>query len=413
MVGPSTPNPRARPDGSRQDEPEYYAFGHDTAEPIFDDADIKAGDPKRELAYLFCGSGDARNIFSTMIVAALLGLSGGKKTFKTIHFTLVDLKPPALARTLIVFELLTEFLILKAHDRSENAGNMSTLSIAYIYASHILPPFLYKKLQEIIKRMIEGLEENATSPYFKWLYVEPSTKAQILHYLRSWQQPPTGKLRTENVRKAARENIRSDRARGAMMFGDAPSREPLGAPRDRELFEKLTFIPPPQRYMAKIEPELLKLVTAYESKEAGAYQALEKYLDDKWQTNITIFDPDWEEKRHIPIGTVAVGGIASAACDPFELARDLLQNLGGRQAINDDTLIEGVMHFFSILARALLELQADGRMTMEMIAGEMGDVADRLRYDALAHRKQGAIGEGLDPSRFPRKFDRIHLSNIP
>jgi hypothetical protein len=349
-----------------------------------------------------------------MIMAAVLGLSAGKNAFKTIHFTLVELKAPALARTLIVFELLAEFLILKSQDRSENAGNMSTLTLAYIYAGHILPPFIYKKLQDVIARMIEALEKDPASPYFNWLYLEPSTKAQVLHHLRNWQQAPAGKLRTANVRKAVHDNIRSSRVRSMMMLGDfGQPPETTGTAQDRELFENFTFIPPPQRYMAKIEPKLLELITAQAEKKGGSSQALETYLDDEWQTNITILDIDWEERRHIPTGTVAAGGIASLSSDPFELAQSLTSGFGGALSDKDNILIEVIMQFFSFLARAMLELQSNGHMTMEMIAGEMGDVMERLHHDALPHRNLSAVGKGLDPSRFPRKFDRIHMSNIP
>lgn len=397
---------------SRQDEPEYFAFGHDEAEPLFTIPDAKTGNPNQELSYLFCGSGDARHVFSTMMTASFYG---GRKAYKSIHFTLLDIKAPALARTLIMFELLMEYCILKARDPSEDTGNMVLLAMSYIYAGQILPPLVYEKLQEIIERLIMGLKEDTEEPLFPWLFVESSSKTQILRHLRHWQQPPTGKFRTENVRKAVVENIQSLRERHTMMFGEDSSRpdDMPGTTQDSDLFDEFAFIPPPKRYMAKFEPELLKILSRHLDETDGAADALQQYLDENWKSNITAFDMDWDATRHIPVGTKATRDIATLNSNPFHLAKDITMPMGGHHMFDKDNLIEVLNGVFSFLGRASIELQYAGHMTMEIIVTEMSDFMERLRYDALPHRKLGASGKGLNPSSFPRTFDRIHLSNIP
>lgn len=51
------------------------------------------------------------------------------------------------------------------------------------------------------------------------------------------------------------------------------------------------------------------------------------------------------------------------------------------------------------------------RMCVELVAGEMNDCLERLQHDAWSTRgeKQGK----LDPSLFPKKYNRINMSNVP
>lgn len=50
-------------------------------------------------------------------------------------------------------------------------------------------------------------------------------------------------------------------------------------------------------------------------------------------------------------------------------------------------------------------------MKVEVLVGEMTDVMERMRWNCLEERSKPA--GGIDPSNFPRTYDRIHMSNIP
>jgi hypothetical protein len=65
--------------------------------------------------------------------------------------------------------------------------------------------------------------------------------------------------------------------------------------------------------------------------------------------------------------------------------------------------------FFTYVSVSIEDLRS--QMCVELVAGEMNDCLERLQHDAWTTRgeKQGK----LDPSRFPRTYNRVHMSNIP
>lgn len=60
------------------------------------------------------------------------------------------------------------------------------------------------------------------------------------------------------------------------------------------------------------------------------------------------------------------------------------------------------------VARAFHCLRQEAGLRVEMVAGEMADVMERMRYDCMEDMRDEEAS-----SEFPRHFDRIHLSNIP
>lgn len=50
---------------------------------------------------------------------------------------------------------------------------------------------------------------------------------------------------------------------------------------------------------------------------------------------------------------------------------------------------------------------------VEALVGEMTDTMERLRWNHLESRSNLKPSGGVDPSAFPRTYDRIHMSNIP
>ncbi|KAH7631370.1 hypothetical protein B0T09DRAFT_133956 [Sordaria sp. MPI-SDFR-AT-0083] len=94
--------PQFRPDLSRNLG--YYAVGHDEAEQIWDHTifDLTSNPPvpkNKKLSVLYCGFGDARNFFASIIRSYLLTHIGH---FPEVHYTLLDIKAASLARFMVI-----------------------------------------------------------------------------------------------------------------------------------------------------------------------------------------------------------------------------------------------------------------------------------------------------------------------
>lgn len=76
-------------------------MGHDDADTLLPDTLLST--TSKEIAWLCCGIGDARNLLATIFY---LGISRSRKAS---HFTLVDLKPAVFARDLLIFRLDLDF----------------------------------------------------------------------------------------------------------------------------------------------------------------------------------------------------------------------------------------------------------------------------------------------------------------
>jgi len=89
--------------------------------------------------------------------------------------------------------------------------------------------------------------------------------------------------------------------------------------------------------------------------------------------------------------------------DPLQFASQLgftVKNAG---------VLENVRGFLKLVSFSLDQL--NGRLMIETLAGEMTDIIEWLRWDCLDVRSELVVG--VDPSKFPRVYDRIHMSNIP
>lgn len=68
--------------------------------------------------------------------------------------------------------------------------------------------------------------------------------------------------------------------------------------------------------------------------------------------------------------------------------------------------------WFDVITVSIITLGE--KLTIEALVGEMTDVMERIRYDALDHRSLAPRNKkDSDPRKFPKTFDRIHMSNIP
>lgn len=96
--------------------------------------------------------------------------------------------------------------------------------------------------------------------------------------------------------------------------------------------------------------------------------------------------------------------VPSVESDPLELAQKVLP-----PSLSTKGVLDTVSKFFEMASFSLVMFS--GRMKIEVLSGEMNDVLERIHYDCLEARSRPS--GGVDPSKFPRKYDRIHMSNIP
>ncbi|KAI1498753.1 hypothetical protein F5X99DRAFT_431519 [Biscogniauxia marginata] len=371
------------------DEPEFYPIGHDDAMPEYDSQMAKL--PHGQLAWLFAGIGDARHFYKTLseiVSQELMELT--KKS--RLHFTLLDLKPAAIARNLLVFELLSEY--------SAVALDETMACIIYVYASQIMPPFAYREMQKALSSVIRKLEEG--KPLLDWLYVPESQQGSICHHLRSWQKDLYGKYDTASFKEWASEQARKQVINQFRAQGKMPNTVLPGAEKEGELFATFGFMAPNDQLLRKHESTLENLIGKFQGGKPNSRERLSDYLDKNWKPNVTLIDIDWESEREMEaifppwIGT-----------DPCRLAKSLYPPV---EPVKSSSLMHHIETFFQCVVYSMKELRT--RLTVEVLVGEMTDTFERIKYNTLKQRCEGSQGR-LNPEKFPKSYDRIHMSNIP
>ncbi|KAI1869257.1 uncharacterized protein JN550_005887 [Neoarthrinium moseri] len=378
--------PRTKP--AYQNEPEYCAIGLDNAEAAYDD-DIALSTAER-LSWMFAGVGDARNFYRTLIALPNGEARTGRE--RQYHFTLVDLNPAVFARNLISLELLSDL-------DSMLECNEALTCLIYVFVSQVMPPFAYTKLQEAISSLLQKLEDG--NPVNAWVYVPESQRPAICHHLRLWQQNLRGKYTTKQFRLWAQEQALRQK-----LEKDGEFSVPPGCQEDDDKFDEFGIMMPNDRFLREHESELKQLLEDYSSGK-GTSEQIEDYVDQHWKLNVTLVDLDFDEFKD-------------------------RQGAGGPDMPAHPTLVFHMLHpgevedtaraaegkgfmacfevFFRCVAFSLDALKS--RLTVEVAVSEMNDYLERLRYDVLPSRQGGKQGT-LDPSTFPKAYDRIHLSNIP
>ncbi|KAK4185855.1 tetratricopeptide [Podospora australis] len=161
---------------------EYYAIGHDTAESLADKELLGSSSPQDSLSLMFYGSGDARHVFSTFLRLAFNERKAKKKQFKGIHLTVLDLKPAAIGRTLLLLEMCCTYQMLRTQ-KVPGYEDLPTI-MAYIYATPIISAAVNEKIRQHIE----------------------ATRKQVVYVLRQWQIPMADQvpyLRTKIVRRTS------------------------------------------------------------------------------------------------------------------------------------------------------------------------------------------------------------------
>ncbi len=376
---------------AREDIPEYFPTGHDDAESLFDDAMQESLTAEDDVSFLFCGSGDARNVFETISDIAFRAMMNKKEVCNKVHITIVDHKPAILAKTLIMFDMILWYGVGKSK-KLPNHVDIRT-AMAYIYACQVIPPYAAQILQAHLDALIERLEQG--SNVFPFLHISTDARPAIIRVLRQWQQPLGEAFSVPNIRTRIRPGIDATRATVAQYMDPEEAERDEEDPIDRKTFDEFMILLPPDHFLKRQEPALSSLGTRFKTTSQVQRETLDNYIDINWKTNATLIDVDSWTIRSVEERNIPVGYDPREVIDSFSWAKI---SRGGRS-------IDILGETFDHITLALLNL-AD-RLCVEVVIGEMSDVMERIRFNALDHRNT--------PSKlsFPQVYDRIHMSNIP
>jgi Domain of unknown function (DUF4470) len=387
----------------RQDEAEYYAVGQDNAKSLFDEALEKSTSIEDQLSFLYCGSGDARNFFATL---ADIPFTAKGSHGKSLHFTILDLKPAALARTVIILDMLQRYGFMKL--LKTPGCDDALVVIAYLYSCTVIPPFVNDKLQEHITHLLPVLETD-DEPVSNWLFIPSKARRQIAYVLKQWQQPMEGVYRPSNIRSVVRMKLDLGEAQRRSIGFTPDRRHVKGFESDQKVFDELTVLLPLKDFADRREPELSPLMATYQSRQKNAAQLLSDYINETWKTNATLIDMDYEKTRQPDWSGPPELAPDESKAPPLDV--DPLEVMGSLPHMPESLpgAISRIGDFFSVVA--LGTVKAVETMKVEVVIGEMADVMERIRYDCLESRATPT--GGIDPANFPRIYDRIHMSNIP
>ncbi|KJX97970.1 hypothetical protein TI39_contig450g00005 [Zymoseptoria brevis] len=220
---------------------EYFVFGHDCPESLYESDLAKAGRDK--IALTFGGIGDGRHMLASL-VTIFIGEAVEKADHKQqFHFMIVDRKPAVIARNLVMLVMLDA--LAKTTGANEAAATRISTALFYTFLAPIIPPEVHTILQSIIQRLIGMLEHRMAWPFY--LDVSETFRPRILRILREWQhevgeQFPTSKLRPQIQRARVVADMQDFMTAQAYMGSNRPrSRAPPGSEK-QEAFYKETAI---------------------------------------------------------------------------------------------------------------------------------------------------------------------------
>lgn len=172
------------------------------------------------------------------------------------------------------------------------------------------------------------------------------------------------------------------------------------------MYETFGIMIPNASLLRKHEPTLHRLIKNLKPNNLQAEQRVRDYLDKNWKPNVTIIDVDWDIRRE-----------TDESSDPYIFSNPSKLGWKLNSAPNEsDARLAGLTStsaylegFFNMVSGALKQLEE--RLTVEVVIGEMSDCFERIHLDAFTLRDE--MQGNADPQSFPKKYDRIHMSNIP
>lgn len=178
----------------------------------------------------------------------------------------------------------------------------------------------------------------------------------------------------------------------------------------RKVFDELTVLLPEREFALRRDPGSIPLMERYDKGVDGAGKELGEYIDKNWVTNPTLIDLEYvkrtrpEDDENLKTDEDKLPAIEA---DSFELAKSVISGLPFAKEVS--SILVQLGQWFDLLSLSMTMLSK--RMKVEVLHADMLDVMERIRYNCLQDRSKPA---GLiDPAGFSRKYDRIHMSNIP
>jgi hypothetical protein len=298
-------------------------------------------------------------------------------------------------------------LLFDAARESDTKSAETLVTLSYLYAAQIMPAWAYSRFQVAIKDLVNELQDYHAD-IMERFYVDTESRVQICHHLNSWRRKPQGWYSTERFLALTQEQTLSSKMKDIHTYGTAPqeSGKPPGCEAgssDVCQFEDIGVILPYIPLLEKYEPKLLKLLMTYGKHRTITHMnKISQYLIDHWRPNVTLIDFDFEEKRqgkHHPLLDFT----------PHDIVCSLFAHIP-REAAGPG--VQGVLAhlegFFGFIKNAIGRIQR--KVTFEIVIDNMVNYFECAEYGLLQSRER--LGS-LEPSEFPVRYDRIHMSNIP
>lgn len=367
----------------------------------------------KQEALLFGGIGDARHLLTTLMVVTLEASMKPGTEGKTFHFTIVDIKAAAIARDLIVLEMLDDMTLPKAADRM-----LAQVGLYYTYLAPIMPATIYEYLQRKIASVIDTLE--GRRPFPQWLDVPPMYRASVLQALRRWTSAAVvNAFSVADIRSLVQRMRNQDTMRSRMnSIPDPP------VPKDCEYEDRIykstnvLMLRPNAGGSKFITPEAWQVLDAFE--KSGLDRSKGKQFSDlvnkTWKPNVTMIDPE-QDLRLVDIKTQA-----SVGESPFNLVLGL-QNTGlVDPGMAGDKGAFGQVSMWFEAAAAAISLGRH-RIKIEAIAGDVMTVLEQIADGTVGSRQANVnssvatgskdVAKAAGANLYPNAYDKIHLSNIP
>jgi Arc/MetJ-type ribon-helix-helix transcriptional regulator len=275
--------------------PEYYAIGHDNPDSLFDARLQESCSSRDSVALMFCGSGDARHVFSTLVMTGMLEMTLKKRLCKNLHITLVDINAAAIARTLILLDMIVTYTVLK-FKKTPGSEDAPTV-MAYLYATQVVPAAVNEKLQTHIEALLLRIKSE-DEPLYDCLFLPAATRKAVAKVLRRWQNPPQESCYSPRViRRTVSARVKSERGKISQISGHDHKAEP-GFELDRKSFDDLGVVLPSKGFAKRRDEPLVALMEEYRKGSEAAKQKLAAHIDKNWATNLTLIDFDYSEPRN-------------------------------------------------------------------------------------------------------------------
>jgi len=130
--------------------------------------------PRRSLAFMFAGVGDARNVFATLMDSYDQNKQFSDKSDRfQFHITLNDIKEAVLARDVLLLILLHRLGCFDSHNQvasNPEAGLWATM-LHYLYLGYVLPPNVHSALQQLLRELLSFEDSKAFTVKFPWMTV--------------------------------------------------------------------------------------------------------------------------------------------------------------------------------------------------------------------------------------------------